>query len=506
MLVELVNTELQACAPRLDEPDANCTAPTSNKFCTYCHKRGHVRRRCYHATRACFECGSPDHFVKKCPLKRTLSFLTDPVPNLDSGSKSDLSVTSKKSSRQRNSSEVLDRANVGQFYCSRFQPIPYSQFNNSKVRKSEAASVLNISSTNVSPFLRPFASECSFSAGQSLCNQATSTSFNCGSVNIPGVSSQMYSCQETTIPDISAGPAGGLRSDQPSFPASGSGTANVNLASACGFSSGEVTLRASLPDDSVVQFGAPSVSPIASVGETTSGSSFAVPAVTAAVVSPSDTDTTSAVSSSVLTTAITSTVPSTSPISLVTSSVQAASISQYSPLVSLPTVGDDSAKSHACSDSIKSTLSPLSRGPYKRTITRISSRVQSSTSSISTSSSVVSSGTCTSINTGTSIVRCNASRNCLHLYKNAKTCREYVAVEVMERGETLCQYATRFTGALRNAFPDVKTDTRRDLIDRFIEGLQRTYILAMLDLKDEKCVKTSRTPFATFVSRILADF
>ena len=73
-------------------------------------------------------------------------------------------------------------------------------------------------------------------------------------------------------------------------------------------------------------------------------------------------------------------------------------------------------------------------------------------------------------------------------------------------GETLSQYATRFTGALRNAFPGLNTDTRHDLIDRFIEGLQRTYILAMLDLKDEKYIKSSRTPFATFVNRILADF
>ena len=82
---------------------------------------------------------------------------------------------------------------------------------------------------------------------------------------------------------------------------------------------------------------------------------------------------------------------------------------------------------------------------------------------------------------------------------NAKTCLEYVAVEVMEKGETLCQYATRLQ-ALPNAFPELNTDTRRDLIDSFIEGLQMTYILTILDLKDEKCIKISRTQFATFVS------
>ena len=83
-------------------------------------------------------------------------------------------------------------------------------------------------------------------------------------------------------------------------------------------------------------------------------------------------------------------------------------------------------------------------GHYKRTVTRISSSVQPTISSVSTSSSVSSAVTDTFVNTGSSTVQCAALRNCLHLYKNARTCQEYVAVEVMENGETLCQYATRF--------------------------------------------------------------
>ena len=80
-----------------------------------------------------------------------------------------------------------------------------------------------------------------------------------------------------------------------------------------------------------------------------------------------------------------------------------------------------------------------------------------------------------------------------------------MSVEVMKKGDTLCQYATRFTGALRNAFPGVNTDARRALIGCFIEGVQRAYLLAMLDLKDEKVVERSRPPFATSINRILSD-
>ena len=75
LLMELVNTEMQTCTPRLDVHDTNYGAPTSNVSNrskvtrSYCHKRGHVSRRCYHATRACFECGSADHF---CNFKRAI--------------------------------------------------------------------------------------------------------------------------------------------------------------------------------------------------------------------------------------------------------------------------------------------------------------------------------------------------------------------------------------------------------------------------------------------------
>ena len=509
MLVELVNTELQAFAPRLGVPDVSCTASTSNKSCSYCHKRGHVRRRCYHATRACFECGSPDHFVKECPLKRTLSFLTDPISNVDSGSASGLSITSRKSNRERNSTKVSDGVDVMQFNCTRSRRNSYIQFKNSKAGKSEAASVPIGSSTSVSPSLHPSVCELSFSAGQSLGNQAVS-SLNCGSVKIPGVSPQLYSWRDTTISAISASPAGVLRTDQSSFLASGSGKSKVILSSADGCSSGEVTLRAFLPVDSVAQFSAPSVSPIASAGETTSGFSFAVPAETAAVVSSSDGVTAAVVSSvittAVLTTAITSTVSSATPISLVTPSIRTRSGSHYSSLVSLPKVCNTSAKSVAGSDSNKPIYSTQSGGPYKRVITRISPSRQPVASGASMSFSTLSSATSASVSTGGTSITCDDLRKCLRLYKTTRVaCRDYVAVKPMADCETLYDYATRFTGALKNAFPGVNTDTRRDLIDIFVEGLTRIYLMRVLDVKDEKCVKNSRKPFATFIGRVLGE-
>ena len=80
-----------------------------------------------------------------------------------------------------------------------------------------------------------------------------------------------------------------------------------------------------------------------------------------------------------------------------------------------------------------------------------------------------------------------------------------MSVELMADCETLCQYASRFTGALTNDFPGVNMDTRRDFIDIYIEDLTKIYLMRTLNVKDEKCVKISRKPFATFVSRTLGE-
>ena len=121
----------------------------------------------------------------------------------------------------------------------------------------------------------------------------------------------------------------------------------------------------------------------------------------------------------------------------------------------------------------------------------------------SSSHSTSSVSTFTFLSAGNSSVQRNKSNHCLRLYKTTKmACREYVAVEPMEYRETLFDYASRFTGALSNAFPDLKTDTCRDLIDVFIEGVTRMDLMRVLDIKDEKCVKSSRTPFSTFISRV----
>ena len=66
--------------------------------------------------------------------------------------------------------------------------------------------------------------------------------------------------------------------------------------------------------------------------------------------------------------------------------------------------------------------------------------------------------------------------------------------------KTLFDYARVFTGALKNAFSCVNTDTCRDLIDVFMECLTRMYLMCILDVKDEIIVKCSWKEFATFIS------
>ena len=80
LLIELVSSEMKSCASNVDifQTDfvgqVNSVSSCSRSICSYCRMKGHTRRRCYHATRACFECGSPDHFVRNCSLKKTLIY------------------------------------------------------------------------------------------------------------------------------------------------------------------------------------------------------------------------------------------------------------------------------------------------------------------------------------------------------------------------------------------------------------------------------------------------
>ena len=78
-----------------------------------------------------------------------------------------------------------------------------------------------------------------------------------------------------------------------------------------------------------------------------------------------------------------------------------------------------------------------------------------------------------------------------------------MAVEPMADGETLYYYAGRFTGALKNAFPGVNIDTRRDLFDVFIDGLAKIYLIRILDVKDEKRERSTRKPFNILINRLI---
>ena len=116
LLMELVNTEMQTCTPRLDVLNTNYGALTCNVLdrskvtCSYCHKRGHVSRRCYHATRACFECESADHFVKDCNLKSAISSLTELFLSTSSFSEMcSSSVSGRKSSFSMSSHSTYGR-------------------------------------------------------------------------------------------------------------------------------------------------------------------------------------------------------------------------------------------------------------------------------------------------------------------------------------------------------------------------------------------------------------
>ena len=149
LLMELIKTEMKARSPRLDAPEANyariCNRSDNNKaICIYCRKRGHERRRCYHAT-ACFKCSDTDHFVKHCPLKRALSSLTDPSPGCGSGSDLRYSVASGLSSRKRNSFRASRRA----FEPSRPLPIFDLQCSSAVVDQPGAASVSIYSSPSL---------------------------------------------------------------------------------------------------------------------------------------------------------------------------------------------------------------------------------------------------------------------------------------------------------------------------------------------------------------------
>ena len=41
----------------------------ANKVCNYCNRRGHYMKNCRSLLRLCFTCGSPDHFMSKCPMR-----------------------------------------------------------------------------------------------------------------------------------------------------------------------------------------------------------------------------------------------------------------------------------------------------------------------------------------------------------------------------------------------------------------------------------------------------
>ena len=102
----------------------------------------------------------------------------------------------------------------------------------------------------------------------------------------------------------------------------------------------------------------------------------------------------------------------------------------------------------------------------KKVITRISPPAQSITSSVSRSSCTLPTAILASVDTSSFSMQGNESIKYLRLPKTIMmTCLEYVAVESMRDHETCYDYASRFTGSLKNSFSDVSTDTSWDLID-----------------------------------------
>ncbi|CAH2812726.1 MAG: hypothetical protein CBHOC_5420, partial [uncultured Caballeronia sp.] len=39
-------------------------------YCGYCGRAGHTVKTCWKKTRKCFQCGSPDHQIAECPIKK----------------------------------------------------------------------------------------------------------------------------------------------------------------------------------------------------------------------------------------------------------------------------------------------------------------------------------------------------------------------------------------------------------------------------------------------------
>ena len=519
LLLELVKTELETCASHLGVLDADYAAPTSvsgnsKAMCTYCRKKGHTRRRCYHATRACFECGSPDHFVKDCSLKKTLSSMTEPLANLDSISEVCHSVASGVSGRQRNTSRSYNRTTVAQFNHGRTWAMPDYQYNNLKDEQLEAASVPINPSTNISSFSNPPMSDIShYGVSSSSINKSAFLYRNHDFMSMPSVSSCYYTRSNVARSRTVTSPAEGLSTDRPSVSAAGSMKGNVLLPSVRGSSSGEDAAEMSFPIASVTQSCATSIYNAASpaLKAITSSASIVIPSSTAILSSSSaiirstvgfTPTVSSAVVTPISTRAITSVI---SPATTVCTAARSQTGGlDNGPMFFIPLGCGSNVKSFAHGESVEPAVShPLEGGPYSRVITRISPPGKPIVTCTSVPLSAVPTVPLTSVSTGSSSVQHNKSEKYLRLYKTTKmACREYVAVEPMADRETLSQYASRFTGALNNAFPGVNMDTRRDFIDIFIEGLTRIYLMRMLNVKDEKCVKTSRKPFATFINRI----
>ena len=111
---------------------------TSKLFCTFCRKKGHTHRR-YHAIRACFECGSSEHFVRHCPLKTTLSEITKPFSlNKDSNL---TNYEPRMSTLERHADESASRSNLASLNLRTQTPLNESLCNCSEVKLQETSSL-----------------------------------------------------------------------------------------------------------------------------------------------------------------------------------------------------------------------------------------------------------------------------------------------------------------------------------------------------------------------------
>ena len=450
LLLELVKTEMQTSIPSSGFDDVNVSYISDNVkrrsklFCTFCRKKGHTRRRCYHATKACFECGASDHFVRNCPLKTTLSELAKPFSLTVNSSLNLLDNQPRVSMLKRHADVSESKSSISSLKGGTLAPMGRTSRGYSEPDLQEVSSlshdpsipslpvtVWNSSLSNIS--------KCDFSSCADPASSRSPIYTSCS--NTPGVSQGDYS---NALLD----------------PVASSSVRFTQASSSC---RGIADLASTIAEGSVDIFSkTDDISRETAIAVTTLDSSF----VSKATLSTS-TDTTSCCSS--LSSIIDVDVAESSH-SLVTGEPSDASF-----VSTLLRASEEMAK--------EGSIRPL---PVS--------------SSISFNSSVTVSS---SIGTGCSPASNIKSGRQIILYRNpGGVCRAGIKLAAMRETETLVGYLKRFGRCMREAFPGARQDDRRDYIDAFIAGALENHVNFLHRIKNSEYVRTSHEPLAAFVTEV----